>query len=109
MSAHTLKYGQMARQFDTTDFQDASVKRIIKKLSDIERAALSPAELEEVWRKLFFPVSQIFILNKPARKINVFKLLLKTHIFSFKEIYEGKLETVKTNQWVRHNKLCKPK
>lgn len=48
MSAHTLKYGQRARQYDTADFQDASVKRIIKKLSDIERAALSPPELKEV-------------------------------------------------------------
>nr|XP_046233461.1 angiotensin-converting enzyme [Scatophagus argus] len=47
MSAHTLKYGQRAREYDTTDFQDDSVKRIIKKLSDIERAALPPAELEE--------------------------------------------------------------
>lgn len=53
MSAHTLKYGQKARQYDTTDFQDALVKRIIKKLSDIERAALPPAELEEVLKKLF--------------------------------------------------------
>lgn len=48
MSAHTLKYGLQARQYDTTDFQDGSVKRIIKKLSDIERAALPSAELEEV-------------------------------------------------------------
>ncbi|TKS90014.1 Angiotensin-converting enzyme [Collichthys lucidus] len=47
MSAHTLKYGQRARLYDTTDFQDASTKRIIKKLSDIERAALSTEELEE--------------------------------------------------------------
>ncbi|KAM7381883.1 hypothetical protein PAMA_012642 [Pampus argenteus] len=47
MSAHTLKYGQMARQYDTADFQDASVKRIIKKLSDIERAALPSAQLQE--------------------------------------------------------------
>uniref|UniRef100_A0A671V1T5 Angiotensin-converting enzyme n=1 Tax=Sparus aurata TaxID=8175 RepID=A0A671V1T5_SPAAU len=47
MSAHTLQYGEKARMYDTTDFQDASVKRIIKKLSDIERAALSAAELEE--------------------------------------------------------------
>uniref|UniRef100_I3KVB9 Angiotensin-converting enzyme n=1 Tax=Oreochromis niloticus TaxID=8128 RepID=I3KVB9_ORENI len=47
MSAHTLKYGLQARQYDTTDFQDGSVKRIIKKLSDIERAALPSAELEE--------------------------------------------------------------
>lgn len=48
MSAHTLDYGQKARKYDTTDFQDASVKRIMKKLSDIERAALPTSELEEV-------------------------------------------------------------
>uniref|UniRef100_A0A8C3B3R6 Angiotensin-converting enzyme n=1 Tax=Cyclopterus lumpus TaxID=8103 RepID=A0A8C3B3R6_CYCLU len=48
LSAHTLRYGQQARQYDTTDFQDSSVKRIMKKLSDIERAALSTAQLEEV-------------------------------------------------------------
>ncbi|XP_031698121.1 angiotensin-converting enzyme [Anarrhichthys ocellatus] len=47
MSAHTLEYGQKARQYDTTDFQDGSVKRIINKLSDIERAALTTAQLEE--------------------------------------------------------------
>ncbi|CAL1599147.1 unnamed protein product [Knipowitschia caucasica] len=47
MSAHTLEYGKKARQFDTTDFQDQRVKRIMNKLSDIERAALSQAELEE--------------------------------------------------------------
>lgn len=53
MSAHTLQYGEKARMYDTTDFQDASVKRIIKKLSDIERAALPAAELEEVWKQKF--------------------------------------------------------
>ncbi|XP_051925575.1 angiotensin-converting enzyme [Hippocampus zosterae] len=47
MSAHTLKYGQRARRFDTTDFQEDAVKRIIKKLSDIERAALPSAQLKE--------------------------------------------------------------
>ncbi|KAI4807922.1 hypothetical protein KUCAC02_027695, partial [Chaenocephalus aceratus] len=47
MSAHTLQYGEKARQYDTTDFTDGSVKRIVKKLSDIERAALSKPELEE--------------------------------------------------------------
>lgn len=52
MSAHTLKYGQKARQYDTTDFQDGSVKRIITKLSDIERAALPTVELEEVRENL---------------------------------------------------------
>ena len=48
MSKHALDYGQKARGFDTTDFQDASVKRIIKELSDIESAALPPTQLEEV-------------------------------------------------------------
>ncbi|KAM9424543.1 angiotensin-converting enzyme [Pholidichthys leucotaenia] len=47
MSAHTLEYGLKARQYDTTDFQDDLVKRIINKLSDIEKAALPSAELEE--------------------------------------------------------------
>lgn len=54
MSAHTLTYGQKARQYDTADFQDPSVKRIIKKLSDIERAALNKTELEEVRMKCFY-------------------------------------------------------
>lgn len=48
MAAHTLEYGLKARQYDTSDFQDPSVKRIIKKLSDLEKAALPTAELEEV-------------------------------------------------------------
>lgn len=47
MSAHTLDYGKKAREFDTTDFQDNQVIRIMKKLSDIERAALPANELEE--------------------------------------------------------------
>lgn len=51
MSAHTLEYGKKARQYDTADFQDALVKRIVNKLSDIERAALPSAELQEVQRK----------------------------------------------------------
>lgn len=48
MSAHTLEYGQKARKYDTSDFLDVSLKRIIKKLSDIERAELPKHELEEV-------------------------------------------------------------
>lgn len=47
MSEHTLDYGKKARQYDTTDFQDQSVRRIMRKLSDIERAGLPQAELEE--------------------------------------------------------------
>lgn len=48
MSKHTLEYGTRARQFDTSDFQDESVTRIIKKLSVLERAALPEDELKEV-------------------------------------------------------------
>ncbi|KAM8890453.1 LOW QUALITY PROTEIN: angiotensin-converting enzyme [Synchiropus picturatus] len=48
MSEHTLKYGLMARQYDTTDFQDDAVKRIVKKLSDIDTAALPKDELKEL-------------------------------------------------------------
>lgn len=48
MSKHTLEYGMRARQFDTSDFQDESVTRILKKLSVIERAALPENELKEV-------------------------------------------------------------
>uniref|UniRef100_A0A8C3KJA8 Angiotensin-converting enzyme n=1 Tax=Calidris pygmaea TaxID=425635 RepID=A0A8C3KJA8_9CHAR len=47
MSKHTLEYGIRARQFDTSDFQDQSVTRILKKLSVIERAALPENELKE--------------------------------------------------------------
>uniref|UniRef100_A0A8C5IRE9 Angiotensin-converting enzyme n=1 Tax=Junco hyemalis TaxID=40217 RepID=A0A8C5IRE9_JUNHY len=47
MSKHTLEYGMKARQFDTSDFQDQSVTRILKKLSVIERAALPEDELKE--------------------------------------------------------------
>lgn len=55
LSAHTLEYGKKAKLYDTTDFRDDSVKRIIKKLSDIERAALPQEKLEEVWKGFFSP------------------------------------------------------
>lgn len=48
MANHTNIYGLEARKYDTTDFQDASVKRILKKLSDLERAVLPDAQLIEV-------------------------------------------------------------
>lgn len=51
MSKHTLEYGMRARQFDTSEFQDQSVIRILKKLSVIERAALPESELKEVSHK----------------------------------------------------------
>ncbi|XP_044936818.1 angiotensin-converting enzyme isoform X1 [Mustela putorius furo] len=47
MANHTLKFGTWARQFDVTNFQNASIKRMIKKIQDLERAALPANELEE--------------------------------------------------------------
>uniref|UniRef100_A0A673VXS9 Angiotensin-converting enzyme n=1 Tax=Salmo trutta TaxID=8032 RepID=A0A673VXS9_SALTR len=47
MSNHTLTYGKEARKYDTTDFQDEAVKRILNKLGEIERAGLPDEELKE--------------------------------------------------------------
>ncbi|XP_021103199.1 angiotensin-converting enzyme isoform X3 [Heterocephalus glaber] len=44
---HTLKYGTWAKQFDVSNFQNATTKRIIKKVQDLDRAALPTQELEE--------------------------------------------------------------
>ncbi|XP_053555757.1 angiotensin-converting enzyme [Bombina bombina] len=48
MSAHTLENGLKARQFDYTDFQNPEIKRLLKKLSDIDKAALPESELKEL-------------------------------------------------------------
>ncbi|XP_020754572.1 angiotensin-converting enzyme isoform X2 [Odocoileus virginianus] len=47
MANHTVKYGTWARKFDVTNLQNATMKRIIKKIQDLERAALPVKELEE--------------------------------------------------------------
>ncbi|KAM4622364.1 angiotensin-converting enzyme [Discoglossus pictus] len=47
MSAHTLQYGLQARRFDYSDFQSTDTQRILKKLSEIDKAALSEAEQKE--------------------------------------------------------------
>uniref|UniRef100_A0A673FSP4 Angiotensin-converting enzyme n=1 Tax=Sinocyclocheilus rhinocerous TaxID=307959 RepID=A0A673FSP4_9TELE len=47
MANHTKIYGLQARKIDTSDFQDESVKRILTKLSDLERAALPEEDLIE--------------------------------------------------------------
>ena len=60
MSIHTLTYGKEARKYDTTDFQDGSVKRILKKLSDIERAGLPDEELKEVRMGCVLLLTQYF-------------------------------------------------
>nr|Q9GLN7.1 RecName: Full=Angiotensin-converting enzyme; Short=ACE; AltName: Full=Dipeptidyl carboxypeptidase I; AltName: Full=Kininase II; AltName: CD_antigen=CD143; Contains: RecName: Full=Angiotensin-converting enzyme, soluble form; Flags: Precursor [Pan troglodytes]AAG31358.1 dipeptidyl carboxy peptidase 1 [Pan troglodytes] len=44
---HTLKYGTQARRFDVNQLQNTTIKRIIKKVQDLERAALPAQELEE--------------------------------------------------------------
>jgi peptidyl-dipeptidase A len=48
VSNHTLKYGTRAKTFDVSNFQNSSIKRIIKKLQNLDRAVLPPKELEEV-------------------------------------------------------------
>ncbi|XP_037347809.1 angiotensin-converting enzyme isoform X1 [Talpa occidentalis] len=47
VSNHSLHYGTRAKQFDVTHFQNTTMRRIIKKIQDIERAALPVKELQE--------------------------------------------------------------
>ncbi|XP_004374294.1 angiotensin-converting enzyme-like isoform X2 [Trichechus manatus latirostris] len=47
LANHTLKYGTWARQFDVTNFQNTTTKRIIKKVQDLDQAALPVEELEQ--------------------------------------------------------------
>lgn len=48
MANHTLKYGTRARRFDVTYFRNTTMKRMINKIQDLERAALPAEQLEEV-------------------------------------------------------------
>ena len=48
MANHTVKYGIWARKFDVANIQNFTLKRMIKKIQDLERAALPFKELEEV-------------------------------------------------------------
>lgn len=47
MANHTKIYGLEAHKFDTSDFQEESVKRTMMKLSDLERAILPEEDLKE--------------------------------------------------------------
>ncbi|XP_021068150.1 angiotensin-converting enzyme [Mus pahari] len=47
VSNHTLKYGTWAKTFDVSNFQNSTIKRIIKKVQNLDRAVLPPKELEE--------------------------------------------------------------
>ncbi|XP_056404141.1 angiotensin-converting enzyme isoform X2 [Hyla sarda] len=44
MSNHTLQYGKLARNFDYSDFQNTEIQRLLRKLSDIDKAALPEEE-----------------------------------------------------------------
>lgn len=54
MANHTKIYGLEAHKFDTSDFQDELVTRILTKLSDLERAVLPEEDLKEVRMDGFF-------------------------------------------------------
>ncbi|KAM5150442.1 angiotensin-converting enzyme isoform 1-T1 [Callospermophilus lateralis] len=56
---HTLKYGTWAKRFDVNNFQNASTKRIIKKVQDLDRAALPMKELEE-YNKILLDMETIY-------------------------------------------------
>ncbi|XP_075578934.1 angiotensin-converting enzyme isoform X2 [Pelecanus crispus] len=70
MSKHTLEYGRRARQFDTSNFQDQSVTRILKKLSVIERAALPENELKE-YNTLLSDMETAYSVAKVCKENNV--------------------------------------
>ncbi|KAI6048483.1 angiotensin-converting enzyme isoform X1 [Marmota monax] len=56
---HTLKYGTWAKRFDVNNFQNASTKRIIKKVQDLDQAALPMKELEE-YNKILLDMETIY-------------------------------------------------
>ncbi|XP_077108784.1 angiotensin-converting enzyme isoform X2 [Ranitomeya variabilis] len=47
MSNHTLQYGRQARNFDFSDFTDSETQRLLRKLSDIDKAALTEEKQKE--------------------------------------------------------------
>ncbi|KAM8945786.1 angiotensin-converting enzyme [Pelodytes ibericus] len=48
MSSHTLQYGLKARNFDYSDFQSQETQRLLRKLSEIDKAALPESEQIEL-------------------------------------------------------------
>ncbi|XP_053309980.1 angiotensin-converting enzyme [Spea bombifrons] len=48
MSAHTLEYGLQARNYDYSDFRSAETQRLLRKLSEIDKAALPENEQKEL-------------------------------------------------------------
>ncbi|XP_069808556.1 angiotensin-converting enzyme [Dendropsophus ebraccatus] len=59
MSNHTLQYGKLARNFDYSDFQNVEVQRLLKKLSDIDKAAL-PEEEQKQYNEIVSNMETIY-------------------------------------------------
>ncbi|XP_077019647.1 angiotensin-converting enzyme isoform X3 [Tamandua tetradactyla] len=62
LANHTLKFGTRARQFDVTHFQNATIKRVIKKIQDLERVALPPQDLEE-FNKILLDMETTYVMS----------------------------------------------
>ncbi|XP_072501967.1 angiotensin-converting enzyme isoform X2 [Notamacropus eugenii] len=59
MAQHTLHYGTKARRFNTTNFSDLLLKRILQKMREMERASLSKDDLKE-YNKLLTNMETIY-------------------------------------------------
>uniref|UniRef100_A0A5F9D9P8 Angiotensin-converting enzyme n=1 Tax=Oryctolagus cuniculus TaxID=9986 RepID=A0A5F9D9P8_RABIT len=63
---HTLTYGNWARRFDVSNFQNATSKRIIKKVQDLQRAVLPVKELEE-YNQILLDMETIYSVANVCR------------------------------------------
>ncbi|XP_074116979.1 angiotensin-converting enzyme-like isoform X1 [Sminthopsis crassicaudata] len=67
LSSYTLQYGTRARQFDTNSFQKSSVIRLLGKLQDLGRAALSPTDLDK-YNKILLKMESSYSTAKVCRE-----------------------------------------
>ncbi|KAM9006207.1 angiotensin-converting enzyme isoform X2 [Sarcophilus harrisii] len=67
LSSFTLQYGTRARQFDVSSFQKSSVTRLLGKLQDLGRAALSPTELDK-YNKILLNMESAYSTAKVCRQ-----------------------------------------
>ncbi|XP_066442305.1 angiotensin-converting enzyme isoform X2 [Eleutherodactylus coqui] len=59
MSNHTLQYGLRARNFDYSDFQNPETQRLLRKLSDIDKAAL-PEDKQRRYNEIVSEMETIY-------------------------------------------------
>ncbi|XP_041431911.1 angiotensin-converting enzyme isoform X1 [Xenopus laevis] len=69
MSAHTLQYGMQARNYDYSDFQSPETQRILRKLSEIDKAALPEVEQKE-YNQILSDMETIYSVAKVCRNGN---------------------------------------